>query len=77
MTVSGTPISLGSEATDVVIGTKTEALGGYIISQFGGGVPTYTINPAHAAAPLSRAIPPRLLVLTLGLGAGLARYIFT
>ncbi|MCJ1395104.1 Mucin-21 [Xylographa bjoerkii] len=77
VTVSGTPISLGPGATDVVVGTKTEALGGYIISQFGGGVPTNTINPSPGAAARSREVGCPWLVLILGLGAGLASYLFT
>ena len=36
VTVSGTRISLGADETDVVIGTSTEGLGGYIIGGFGG-----------------------------------------
>ncbi|MCJ1380810.1 hypothetical protein MMC17_003919 [Xylographa soralifera] len=76
VTVSGTPISLGPGATDVVVGTTTEALGGYIISPFGGGGPTHTINPVHGSAASSRAVDSRWLILVLGLGAGLASYFF-
>ncbi|MCJ1284959.1 hypothetical protein MMC26_004296 [Xylographa opegraphella] len=77
VTVSGTPISLGPGATDVVVGTSTEALGGYIMSQFGGGVPNFTINPVYGSAAPFRAIISRWLVLGLGLGAGFASYFFT
>ncbi|MCJ1402626.1 mucin 5B, oligomeric mucus gel-forming [Xylographa trunciseda] len=76
VTVSGTPISLGSAATDVVVGTKTEAVGGYIISQFGGGGPTATINPFPGAAAPSRGVDFPCLVLVLGLAAGLASSLF-
>ena len=37
VTVSGTPVSIGLSATDVVIGSSTEALGPYIVGGLGGG----------------------------------------
>ena len=37
VTVSGTPVSVGPSATDVVVGSSTEALGPYIVGGLGAG----------------------------------------
>lgn len=51
ITVHGTKISFGSEGTNVVVGTSTEAigLGGWIISGFGGGPTSATTGSATGA----------------------------
>ena len=48
VTVSGTPVSIGSIATDVVVGSSTEALGPYIVGGLGAGPgagPNATTSP--------------------------------
>ena len=48
VTVSGTPVSIGSSATDVVVGSSTEALGPYIVGGLGAGPgagPNATTSP--------------------------------
>ena len=50
ITVSGTPISLAAAATDVVVGSSTEGLGGMILSVFGGTVPTQNVHPFTGSA---------------------------
>ena len=48
VTVSGTPVSIGSSAADVVVGSSTEALGPYIVGGLGAGPgagPNATTSP--------------------------------
>ena len=40
ITISGTPISLAADPTDVVIGTSTQGIGAFIMSGFGGVAPS-------------------------------------
>ena len=55
ITVSGTPISLAAQGTEVVIGTSTEGLGGLIMSGFGDPPgSSVTVSPFQGAAVKSR-----------------------
>ena len=59
LSVSGTPVSLAPGATEVIIGSSTEGLGGYIISGLGAG-PSASSTIGHIQNNTASASPTAL-----------------